>query len=474
MLNDDGRATEGEPLRISTTKKRSSSPFDEDRAGASATDSRELKRPRKDDDEDLGSSLPTKIAGPFDFAHLSPAKSKFSLQHSPPDTPRRRAVSVPPTPPHVPHLDLKKIASPHKSPSKPSRPQFRFTSEPRVLRDPFSSDEMEVDPHDVEMTPHGPGPDANALLTPHFSRPSPPSPLTPLPATPFPMKTPLSRADLGSNSEESIDDPFQITDESRTPIAAHNAPEINVREPTPKAVAPVDIPATEPTPEPSTSAITPSTTSFSRIPRPSSSAARPSSRTSESSVSSVGPSSGLDSEPPAAPAPPAPARKPTSRASRGRRAPGNAPPARLTRSASQKQKKQDSGTDVGPSKPIASTSTSRPTTPGLSKKSAAFSFAMPTSSSLSKAVEKSPTKKPVSLPKPQSPTKLFAKKPASQVGYAPKNSSLSNLSMALEKLKMPPPSRPGTSMGFMHRDNPPAASLAKDDGDGAQRERRRI
>ena len=107
-----------------------------------------------------------------------------------------------------------------------------------------------------------------------------------------------------------------------------------------------------------------------------------------------------------------------------------------------------------------------------------FSFAMPTSSSLNKTIEKAPASSPVKpsslprrqLPKPPSPTK-----PASSLGpgeshHRSKHTGLSNLSLALEKLKIPPPSRPATSLGFnseargaSNTCDPKNAPKAKDD-----------
>lgn len=82
-----------------------------------------------------------------------------------------------------------------------------------------------------------------------------------------------------------------------------------------------------------------------------------------------------------------------------------------------------------------------------------FSFAMPTSSSLSKTTEKAPASSPL---KPSSSS--FSKppssiKPASSLGpgeppHPSKQTGLSNLSLALEKLRIPAPSRPATTLGF--------------------------
>jgi len=85
-----------------------------------------------------------------------------------------------------------------------------------------------------------------------------------------------------------------------------------------------------------------------------------------------------------------------------------------------------------------------------------FSFAMPTSSSLNKATEKAPASspmKPSSFTKQQPPKLPSSIKPASSVGpgelpHPSKHTGLSNLSLALEKLKNPPPLRPATTLGF--------------------------
>jgi hypothetical protein len=81
---------------------------------------------------------------------------------------------------------------------------------------------------------------------------------------------------------------------------------------------------------------------------------------------------------------------------------------------------------------------------------------MPTSSSINKTVERAPAnspQKPWSLPKRQIPRLSSPMKPASSLGsggssYQSKHTGLSNLSLALEKLKAPPPSRPATTLGF--------------------------
>jgi hypothetical protein len=83
----------------------------------------------------------------------------------------------------------------------------------------------------------------------------------------------------------------------------------------------------------------------------------------------------------------------------------------------------------------------------------AFSFAMPTSSSLNRTTEKTPASSP---PKPSSFTKQQPPKPPSSIkpvsslgpGEPSRYTGLSNLSLALEKLKNPPPLRPATTLGF--------------------------
>ncbi|KAF8496431.1 hypothetical protein F5888DRAFT_1703821 [Russula emetica] len=86
----------------------------------------------------------------------------------------------------------------------------------------------------------------------------------------------------------------------------------------------------------------------------------------------------------------------------------------------------------------------------------AFSFAMPTSSSRNKTAEKAPASsplKPLLFTKQQPPKLPSSIKPVSSLGlgelpYPSKHTGLSNLSLALEKLKNPPPSRPATTLGF--------------------------
>ena len=80
-----------------------------------------------------------------------------------------------------------------------------------------------------------------------------------------------------------------------------------------------------------------------------------------------------------------------------------------------------------------------------------FSFAMPTSSSLSKTTEKAPPSSPLKPPSLSKPPASI--KPASSLGpgeppHPSKHTGLSNLSLALEKLKIPAPSRPATTLGF--------------------------
>jgi hypothetical protein len=85
-----------------------------------------------------------------------------------------------------------------------------------------------------------------------------------------------------------------------------------------------------------------------------------------------------------------------------------------------------------------------------------FSFAMPTSSSRNKTAEKAPASsplKPSSFTKQQPPKLPSSIKPVSSLGLGElpqpsKHTGLSNLSLALEKLKNPPPSRPSTTLGF--------------------------
>ena len=81
---------------------------------------------------------------------------------------------------------------------------------------------------------------------------------------------------------------------------------------------------------------------------------------------------------------------------------------------------------------------------------------MPTSSSLQKTIERAPASSPVrpsSLPRRQIPKLPSPVKPASSLApgeprHLSKHTGLSNLSLALEKLKNPPPSRPATTLGF--------------------------
>ena len=86
----------------------------------------------------------------------------------------------------------------------------------------------------------------------------------------------------------------------------------------------------------------------------------------------------------------------------------------------------------------------------------AFSFAMPTSSSRNKTTERAPASSPVKpslFIKQQPPKPPSLIKPVSSLGlgelpHPSKHTGLSNLSLALEKLKNPPPLRPATTLGF--------------------------
>jgi hypothetical protein len=76
---------------------------------------------------------------------------------------------------------------------------------------------------------------------------------------------------------------------------------------------------------------------------------------------------------------------------------------------------------------------------------------MPTSSSLSKTTEKAPASSPLKLSSLSKPPASI--KPASSMGpgeppHPSKHTGLSNLSLALEKLKIPAPLRPATTLGF--------------------------
>jgi hypothetical protein len=97
----------------------------------------------------------------------------------------------------------------------------------------------------------------------------------------------------------------------------------------------------------------------------------------------------------------------------------------------------------------------KPSTVAISHRKA-FSFAMPTSSSRNKTTEKAPASsplKPSSFTRQQPPKVPSSIKPVSSLGLGElpnpsKHTGLSNLSLALEKLKNPPPLRPATTLGF--------------------------
>ena len=97
----------------------------------------------------------------------------------------------------------------------------------------------------------------------------------------------------------------------------------------------------------------------------------------------------------------------------------------------------------------------KPSTVAISHRKA-FSFAKPTSSSRKKTNEKAPASSPsksLSFTKQQPPKFPPSTKPVSSLGSGElprpsKHTGLSNLSLALEKLKNPPPLRPATTLGF--------------------------
>lgn len=129
----------------------------------------------------------------------------------------------------------------------------------------------------------------------------------------------------------------------------------------------------------------------------------------------------------------------------------NKPDRAKTPTSTQDEARSLIGTPVPPRTP------NRPSTPG--RKSVGSSYAKPTTSSAAKV-----TKTPSKFPKSPSPAKLSHASSSSTRLFngssrqstmitgdkwnsgAP--SSLSNLSMALEKLRKPPPSRPNTSLGL--------------------------
>ncbi|TFY52150.1 hypothetical protein EVG20_g10685, partial [Dentipellis fragilis] len=486
---------------------------------------------RDNDAENSQAPPSPKPLGPFDFAALSPKKPVFATHNQSNDSPRKRAQSVPPrSPSSVPHIDLRKVpASPQRAPStSPQRPKLRFTSVPHDFEHPKPVDDdarMDVDePSPASTRLNIFPPIGTHTLTPSHN--IPPSPVTPPAVTPPSNTTSL---EMPVSSEVLLDDVFTVGPLQPTPHEDPATPKAQSTQPdvtegyavplndvaTPKAVPPppsseavsaIDTPTAdlssvsdnmsidkppeiEPVSEPPVSATTSrpsSALSISRIPRPSVHSARPWSRASDFSLSSGGPTSDHTPQPEPQAVPKKPICLPEAaeegpaggssgatddNATAG---PSTTPDPSTSTPRPLPHETADGNAAAGPSAaPAPSTSTHRPTTPGLSqKKSYTSSFAQPTSSSLSKAVERSPVKKPVSLPKPASPTKPTSpRKPVSSIlGYMKpktKQSSLSVLSNALEKLMMPPPVRPGTHLGFAHGADKPLAPApaTRDDAD---------
>ncbi|KII95747.1 hypothetical protein PLICRDRAFT_48701 [Plicaturopsis crispa FD-325 SS-3] len=434
------------------TKKRPSSPIEPDRDSLPASPSaeRQAKRakretPPTEDTENRRPPSSKRKNASSRTASASTSRNPFTIAAGLATPSRNRAQSVPPpagSPNRVPRLDL---TSPMRSPSKTHEPKLRFVSVPPVEAKaaepapvPFAPGPStpESGPTVTVSTPgesthpvRSPTPEARSSVQPMVLKTprnkstalgvfgTPMSPLTPLPPTPFPPR---------SDQMRMVEAP-----------------------PLPRMGEP------------------------SRLPRPSSALMLPPSTIPVHARSDAQTNTAKDfGKTPAKDAPGNAAAGVPTRVSKPKLK--TKAPTRVTRSASQRLKQNTTGAPP----------------PGQKKLSSfAFSFAAPTSSSAGKMKEKaaastsksrpsspykagSPSKPRLSSPSkphPSSPTKPRLSSPARPTlgrsstvfrfggssAHPRPPSSLSSLSMALEKLNLPPPARPDTrharpdtSLGF--------------------------
>ncbi|KZT69712.1 hypothetical protein DAEQUDRAFT_250685 [Daedalea quercina L-15889] len=412
--------------------KRPSSPFKDH-----GTYERDSKRARHDDQREENQSP---LLGP----RRPPSASSIRESTVPLDTPSkfRRAQSVPIWP-SAPLIDLNHIP---RSPSKPS-PVLRIATLPIEGVQPVQP----VAPLTTQE------PIAQLTLN-NASSPAPIPPSTPeqtmAPTSPLTPLTPLSEVtDLPRFPSE----PAQSSSDD-TPTAApsiesssfHPAKSYSAHPAESSSVYPVETPKRAP----SAATIATPSTGFSRLPRP-------------SFVAS--------SRPPSVKKPEY-SKAPSKRQEKPRTRLGPIPlGGRMTRSAALRQKesaKKEGIAEATTPKPVAGSSTpalrftpARPApdaadqsnkpAPLHKRRSFSFSFAQPTTSSAAKSTPRSPErdKRHSGLPIPStsgsSSNASTSSKPlsAAAVEQTPLNSSLSSLSLALKKLCMPVPSRPGTSLG---------------------------
>ncbi|THH04969.1 hypothetical protein EW146_g10030 [Bondarzewia mesenterica] len=192
-LNQHNAGSDDELLlspRKLAPKKRSSSPTDGGSSFADGTETRESKRVRRNSltasphQDDRHSPPPDQVLykGPFDFSSLKSKKSVSSNHRSPGKLSTKRAQSVPPVSPSVPHIDLRTIPpSPWRAGSvSPVRQQLRFISLPRLFENGGEPDDMDVDQpgsplHDLASRAPKSSQESSNYTN---SEPSPPSSLT--------------------------------------------------------------------------------------------------------------------------------------------------------------------------------------------------------------------------------------------------------------------------------------------------------
>ncbi|TCD62530.1 hypothetical protein EIP91_006757 [Steccherinum ochraceum] len=465
--------------------KRPSSPLKD----TMALRERDLKRARR---EGSGSDSENKNESPGPAAYTFQSPKKPSSSSSAPSigaeyTPIRlqRASSVPPeTATPIPHLDLNRVPpSPWRTPGLKLR--ITTVSSMESIQDtPKAAPDVG---HDIVMATPTAGPSTLPLSIPEVAaeatssqansssdaHPPSSSPLPSLPTSPVDEQPPALELDavtprkpaLSTLAPTSPLTPLPAT--PRAPRTVDNVQNTGQKLLGTGANAPFAPPKTP-------------IASTSRLPRPSSILQLNGATSSKPEIKPKGPS--------------------RARAMKPKQVSSSIPlGGRMTRSASLRQqetkKREDSGTAaaaphagkvlprpsaapsaLGLGVPSGSNAPSTAVkTPGR-RRSMSFSYAQPTTSSVAKSNPGSPTK-------PHSSIQSTAHMRSFTFSHAPQpppSSSLSNLSLALEKLNVPPPSRPNTSMGF-NRDargedtddedasSIPSTTKSKDDGDIAMR-----
>ncbi|TFY55104.1 hypothetical protein EVJ58_g8458 [Rhodofomes roseus] len=420
------------PLR--KQHKRSSSPFKDTNAYE-----RDYKRAKHDDGREENCSPLLRPRRPPSASSIREATAQ---SHTPPNF--RRAQSVPAWP-STPLIDLTRVS---RSPSKAS-PILHIATLPSELTHPNQP---------IGQEPSAPLAFDHASLV--LAHPCTPDQPTSPPISPLSPLTPLTdAAGIPSDAVQSSDD-VEVT--RGAPKQLSFLP-INDDAATPRPVLPVSMVATP-------------SAGFSRLPRLS---LVPSSRPPSSNIEQTKQS-----------------RAPSKRPDKSRARLGPIPlGGRMTRSAALRQKESmrrdaeaaitltagasSQATPVSlrftPAKPVAAAAdvSNKPTLSGLRKRrSFTFSFAQPTASSVAKSIPSSPEKgKERERPRsglPVAPTSTSSSnvvQTPTDTERSPLNSSLSSLSLALQKLNMPAPSRPSTSMGFHPgpagtSDRPPVAESA--------------